>query len=83
MVDEAKGFISIIVVYCSIGYRSEKIGKKIKNLGFSRVYNLYGGIFEWSNRAYPLIDNQKKKTIKVHGYNQDWGKWLSRGEKVF
>ena len=41
-----------IVVYCSIGYRSEKIGEKLQKMGFTKVYNLYGSIFEWVNQAY-------------------------------
>lgn len=34
-----------IVVYCSIGVRSEKIAKKLKDAGYKNVKNLYGGIF--------------------------------------
>lgn len=72
-----------IVIYCSIGYRSEKVGEKLKDMGFRRVYNLYGGIFEWSNRAYPLEDKQTAKTKKVHAYNKDWGRWIDKGDKVY
>ncbi len=72
-----------VVLYCSIGYRSEKIGKQLKSMGFQQVYNLYGGIFEWSNRAYPLEKQQGQTTQKVHAYNQDWGCWIDRGEKVY
>ncbi|MEL7118904.1 MAG: rhodanese-like domain-containing protein, partial [Bacteroidota bacterium] len=49
-----------IVLYCSIGYRSEKIGEQIKELGFTKVYNLYGSIFEWANRGYELVDINNK-----------------------
>ena len=35
-----------IVVYCSVGYRSEKISEKLISAGFTNVQNLYGGIFE-------------------------------------
>jgi len=73
----------IVVVYCSIGYRSEKIGAQLKKMGYSRVYNLYGGIFEWVNRSYPIVDYENKKTEKVHAYSQDWGRWLNKGEKVY
>ena len=44
-----------IVVYCSVGYRSEKIGKKLKDLGFENVYNLYGSIFEWANQGLRCV----------------------------
>jgi rhodanese-related sulfurtransferase len=74
-----------IVVYCSIGYRSEKIGEKLKNNGFSQVYNLYGSIFEWSNRGYPLVDIAGQKTRRIHTYNKKWSKWVDdkRMEKVW
>lgn len=73
----------IVVVYCSVGYRSEKIGEQLKEMGYSKVYNLYGGIFEWTNRTYPLVDQKNEETVKVHAYDQDWGRWLNKGEKVY
>jgi rhodanese-related sulfurtransferase len=33
-----------IVVYCSIGVRSEQIGEKLMKLGYKKRHNLYGGI---------------------------------------
>lgn len=74
---------AIVVVYCSIGYRSGKIGEKLQTKGFQRVYNLYGGIFEWSNKEYPMFSDKDKKTSKVHAYNKSWGKWVEKGEKVY
>lgn len=69
-----------VYVYCSIGYRSEKIGEKLQKAGFKKVYNVYGGIFNWANSGYELLDQNGKPTTKVHGYNNDWSKWLN-GEK--
>jgi rhodanese-related sulfurtransferase len=76
---------SKIVVYCSIGYRSEKIAERIQKEGFSNVYNLYGSIFEWGNLGYPLVDQNENATIKVHTYNTKWSKWLLNPdlEKVY
>jgi len=71
-----------IVVYCSVGYRSDKIAKRLLSLGYTNVKNLYGGIFDWINTGYPVYTD-KGKTNRIHGYNQKWGKWLKRGEKVF
>ncbi len=65
-----------VVIYCSIGYRSEKIGEKLKKMGFKNVRNLYGSIFDWANRDLPLVDNKGKKTKKIHTYNKDWGRWV-------
>ncbi len=66
-----------VVLYCSIGYRSEKIGKKLKSAGFKHVYNLYGSIFAWVNAGYEVFDNQGAPTPFVHGYNRSWSKWIS------
>lgn len=67
---------SKIVVYCSIGYRSEKIATKLRNLGFTNVFNLYGSIFEWSNKSYPVYQN-KKQVFEVHTYNKKWSQWVT------
>lgn len=72
-----------IVIYCSIGVRSEKIGKRLKDAGFTNVRNLYGSIFEWVNQDNPVYDNSGKRTNKVHAYSRVWGVWLNEGEKVY
>ena len=72
-----------IVVYCSIGIRSEDIGEKLKKVGFTNVKNLYGGIFEWKNNDYPIIDSEGKETENVHTYSRFWSKWLNKGIKVY
>ncbi|WP_299820366.1 rhodanese-like domain-containing protein [uncultured Pontibacter sp.] len=71
-----------LIVYCSVGYRSEKVGEKLKKAGYTNVYNLYGGLFEWVNKGY-TITNAKGPTTKVHAYSQAWGIWLNKGEKVY
>ncbi|MDX1685784.1 MAG: rhodanese-like domain-containing protein [Saprospiraceae bacterium] len=65
-----------IVVYCSIGYRSSKIGEKLREAGYNDVYNLYGSIFEWVNRDYPLDNMQGERTDTIHAYNQNWSQWI-------
>ncbi len=72
-----------IVVYCSVGYRSEKISEKLKQAGFTDVSNLYGGIFEWVNQSNPVVDSKGKATENIHAYNKTWGVWLSKGVKVY
>lgn len=71
-----------IVVYCSVGYRSEKIAEKLKSAGYQQVTNLYGGIFEWCNQGNKVV-SQTGSTEKVHAYNRAWGVWLKKGEKVY
>lgn len=71
-----------IIVYCSIGIRSEKIGEKLKKMGYKNVRNLYGGIFEWSNSDLPLVDMQGDTTKRVHIYSNEWASYLKKGIKV-
>ena len=72
-----------IVVYCSVGIRSEDIGEKLKKAGYTNVYNLFGGIFEWKNKDFPVFDSENKETNKVHTFSKSWSKWLKKGEKVY
>jgi len=72
-----------IIVYCSVGYRSEKVAEKLLKQGFEKVYNLYGGIFEWKNQGNTVYKTEKMETEKVHAYDKKWGIWLKKGEKVY
>jgi len=62
-----------IVTYCSIGYRSEKVGLKLMSMGHDKVFNLKGGIFDWVNNGNQLEDGASS----VHGYNKKWSKWVN------
>ncbi|MEO1260499.1 MAG: rhodanese-like domain-containing protein [Bacteroidota bacterium] len=66
-----------IVLYCSVGYRSEKIGEKLQKMGFENVLNLYGSIFEWANKGYPVENFTDKNTKEIHTYNEKWGEWVT------
>ena len=74
-----------IVVYCSVGYRSEKIGEKLQVAGFKNVKNLYGSIFEWVNEGFHVVNNYDVETKKVHAYNKTWGLWITNSttKKVY
>ena len=72
-----------IVVYCSIGVRSEKIGEKLLAAGYTNVKNCYGSIFEWVNQGNEIVDMQNQPTQKIHVYNKKWGVWVNKGEKVY
>ena len=72
-----------IIVYCSIGYRSEKIAEKLKKAGYENVKNLYGGIFSWVNQELPIYDSLNDQTNRIHGYSRVWGVWLQKGKKVY
>ena len=73
---------STVIVYCSVGYRSEKAVQALEKEGFSHIANVYGGIFEWVNRGYPVV-NDSGRTSRIHGYSSSWGFWLEEGEVVY
>lgn len=62
-----------IVTYCLIGKRSEKIGEKLQDAGYTNVHNLHGSILSWMNEGYPVIDSQGRKTNKIHGFKKELG----------
>jgi rhodanese-related sulfurtransferase len=74
---------SKIVVYCSLGIRSERIGEKLKKAGYKNVLNLYGGIFEWKNKGFPVYNSDNQETENIHVNNKHWGKWLLKGKKIY
>lgn len=72
-----------IVVYCSVGKRSEDVTMKLIKAGYSNVQNLYGGIFEWINSGYAVYNNANVAVNMVHAYNKVWGIWVHGVTKVY
>lgn len=77
-----------IVLYCSIGYRSGRLGKALQAAGY-RVTNLEGSIFQWANEGRSLAtdplatdlpatvpserSSAHHSTPRVHPYSWLWG----------
>jgi rhodanese-related sulfurtransferase len=74
---------SIIVVYCSLGIRSEAIAEQLKTAGYTNIYNLFGGIFEWKNNGFIVYNDEEKPTENVHAISLAWSKWLLKGTKKY
>ncbi len=72
-----------IIMYCSVGKRSDVITQKALANGFTNVRNMYGGIFKWVNDGYPIVDLIGNATDSVHAYNYVWGLLLNKGKKVY
>ncbi len=72
-----------IIVYCSIGVRSEKVGKQLKAAGFKNIKNLRGGIFKWYNEGRKIVNENEQETNRIHGYDEKWSQFLKRGEVVY
>lgn len=74
-----------IVVYCTVGYRSERAAKKLRKAGFSQVYNLYGSLYAWKLAGFTLEDEAGLPTDRLHTYSKKWGSFVPEdiGEKVW
>ncbi len=72
-----------IVVTCAIGKRSEDIGLKLKEAGFNKVFNHFGGIFDWVNNGYPVVNERDEHVFYVHPYSSFWGIWINNFEKSY
>jgi len=64
-----------IVVYCSVGYRSAAVARRLASAGYRRVYNLEGGIFQWANEGRAVYRKQER-VYRVHPYDRIWGRLL-------
>ncbi|MBX9779108.1 MAG: rhodanese-like domain-containing protein [Chitinophagaceae bacterium] len=73
---------AMIIAYCSIGFRSEKVVEKLMAANYTNVHNLYGGIFEWVNQGYK-VKNATGFTDNVHTFNMVWSHWLLKGVKIY
>ncbi len=52
-----------IYVYCKSGGRSAAAARNMQELGFTKVYNLVGGIGAWESASYPIIKSKGNKKL--------------------
>jgi len=72
-----------IVVYCSVGIRSEKFGENLQRKGYTNVSNLYGSLFAWKDKGYPVLNMLEKPTDSVHVFSKEWSSYLKNGIKIY
>ena len=66
-----------IFVYCKVGGRSAKAANQLAEMGFTKIYNLEGGIMKW-NAA-----NMGKKSDKIVGIcSQEYNELISKDQKT-
>jgi adenylyltransferase/sulfurtransferase len=51
----------VVVVQCASGQRSAKITLFLRQAGYSKAFNLTGGINEWANRRYPIESGDRRR----------------------
>lgn len=71
-----------VVVYCSVGYRSAMLARRLAEGGHADVRNLDGSIFKWANEGRVLVrarpgEAGEGPTAVVHPYNAEWGRLLA------
>ena len=44
-----------ILVYCAVGSRSAQVVNYLARNGYPELYNLYGGIYSWAQKGYPVL----------------------------
>jgi len=70
-----------VIVYCSVGYRSEKVCEQLIEAGYEDASNLFGGIFEWGNQDLPVVDENGAQE-KIHPFDNVWGLWLDKQKRA-
>ena len=73
-------FSTPIVIYCSFGYRSAKVARNLQSLGYKKVFNLSGSIFQWFNEGRAIYQGNKRVNV-IHPHNKFWGN-LVRSPKI-
>ncbi|HEX8563025.1 MAG TPA: thioredoxin domain-containing protein [Flavobacterium sp.] len=64
-----------VFVYCKIGGRSAQAAAKLHQIGFSKVYNMEGGILKWNSAGLAKAD-EKQVGMTIEAYN----KMISNGK---
>ena len=59
-----------IYVYCRSGGRSSMAASKMAKLGFTRIYNLVGGIRAWNAANYITIKSTTKAFVRSYYNNK-------------
>ena len=65
----------MIVVYCSVGYRSSRLARQLRTRGVKNVFNLEGSLFKWANEGRPVYRGSER-VQEVHPFDEDWGELL-------
>ena len=65
-----------VVCYCSLGYRSSVLAKKIQDIRPDlqvEIYNLEGSIFQWVNSNLGVSNPSGETLHCAHPYSYMWG----------
>ena len=54
---------SEIIIYCKSGYRSQQASEILGEYGFTKIYNMLGGILAWIDADYPIWTTSHHITV--------------------
>ena len=66
------------ILYCSVGFRSSRLGHLLAQQGVKDVLNLEGSIFEWANEGHAVYRGDVP-VQQVHPYGRRWARLLKAG----
>ena len=72
-----------ILVYCTIGVRSNSLANDLTKRGFTNVYELKKGILGWKNDLLPVVDEKNQLTDEIHVYSEFFSPFLKEGKAVY
>ena len=72
---ETVGPETLVVAYCSVGYRSAALVAELMEQGVRGVVNLKGSIFAWANEGRPVYSDSAE-VDEVHPFSDSWGTLL-------
>ncbi|MGZ0655613.1 rhodanese-like domain-containing protein [Coraliomargarita sp. W4R53] len=75
-------FTRPIMVYCSVGYRSSMLARRLIASGATETMNLEGSIFKWANEGRPML-KESGATDKAHPYNRKFGRMLQESLRAY
>src|SRR3989338_7294936 len=67
---------ALIIVYCSIGWRSAVYVRQLTRMGFVNSLNLRGSLFLWAREGRSLEHTDRSQSYVVHPFNSFWGRLL-------
>ena len=77
-----KGTHPLVVVYCTIGYRSGRYVEGLNDEGID-AYNLKGSILSWVHAGHPVVDPEGNETDRVHVYGARWNLLPQKYEAIW
>lgn len=72
---------TLIVTYCTVGYRSGTAAVELEKVLHRPVFNLDGGLIEWFNQGGEVVDPAGNRVDRIHPYDSDWERYVRRSQQ--